>query len=267
MDIDIGMWTPWRRLYERDGISVVLTAEPGWVVKHACCKSAIQKEINFLREGYPIRNMIEIPADSVSQFGENWYAMRRYAGSVYDNITEVRGRWRQIGLSVLDFLEDLHREVRCAHLDVTLKNILYDREGSRFVISDYELLEPIDSETAMIDDNDDHLWYYIGAGAELSKPIRSWRMDLSMLGYCLEELLRGDRHVTFVILCRQRRSDTHMSISDYDIIVRRNKEMEGCHPAVRAYLDRLKAIVSWDDVNPPAASVYNELRALLAVAS
>ena len=264
MDIDIYPWTSSKRLYNRDGVSVIQTTESHWVVKHAQTQLVIRKEIDFLREGLALRNMIELPPDPMRQFGENWYAMRRYTGSVREHRDEVRGRWRQVGREVLYFLEDLHRKAQRVHLDITLKNILFDRMSSSFVVGDYELLESVNTDVALIDNDDDHLWYYIGAGAELTGSIHSWRMDLTMLGYCLDELARN-RYASFDSLCQRRRNDTEMTMSDYDIIARRNKEMEECHPTVRAYLDRLNALVSWNDVTPPSATVYDELRALLVV--
>lgn len=265
MEIDIYPWVAGRRLYERDGIYIIQTSDPRWVVKYAHNRAAISKEIAFLERGSPYRNMIELPPDKSSRFGENWYAMRRYTGAAKGYEQEIAGRWRQLGCDVLNFLEDLHHGERIVHLDITLRNILYDREASRFVVSDYELMSSVSTDPALLDDDDDHLWYYIGAGAELSKPIHSWRMDLTMLGYCLEELTRGSRWVSFDKQCQRRRQDNTMSMNDYDIIQLRNSQMAGCHPTVRTYLDILNDLVPWEAADPPPAAVYNELRSCLDI--
>lgn len=268
IDIDIHPWTEWRRIYERDGISIIQVYARNWVVKYAHSRTAIAKEITFLREitegGSAPRNMIELPTDPSYRFGENWYAMRKYTNSAYACSDEVRGHWRTLAIDVLNFLEDLHRGHRLAHLDITLRNILFDRGSGHFVVSDYELLEEVSTEAAITDDNDDHLWYYIGTGAELSQPIESWRMDLTMLGYALAELTWASPP-SFAALCQARRRDSNMDISDYDIIARRNAEMKGCPQGVRAYLDRVAELVGWRDTEPPAASIYDELRATFSV--
>ncbi len=266
IDIDIHPWTEWRRIYERDGISIIQVYARNWVVKYAHSRAAITKEITFLRgitEGdAAIRNMIELPADPTHRFGENWYAMRKYTNSAHACCDEVRGQWKTIAIDVLNFLEDLHRGHRLAHLDITLRNILYDRETGHFVVSDYELLEEVSTEAAITEDNDDHLWYYIGTGAELSQPIESWRMDLTMLGYALAELTWCDARPSFAPLCQTRRCDSNMGICDYDIIARRNAEMKGCPQGVRAYLDRVAELVDWRAAEPPSPATYDELRAV-----
>lgn len=265
MEVDIAPWIERKRLYDRDGASIIQTSSQQWVVKYTRSRTTFKKEIGFLRKlltrGPPIRNMIELPVDPSLQFGECWYAMRRYTGSVSSCCHEVRSLWRTLAIDVLNFLEDLHRGHRLVHLDITLRNILFDRESRHFVVSDYELLEDISTEAAVVDDSDDHLWYYIGFGAELSAPIESWRMDLTMLGYALDELVRT-RATSYDHLCFKRRRVHRLSICDYDIIARRNEEMANCHSTVRAYLDRLASLVDWRASEPPPPSVYDELRAL-----
>lgn len=269
MDHDVSPWSTWSRLYERDGVEILQTTNPSWVIKLQTSRYLEPREIDFLRracvEGPPIRNMIELPADPEQRFGTNWYAMRRYLGSADKERGIARRMWRRLGCCVLNFLEDLHRGHGCVHLDIVLRNVLVDRVSENFVVSDYELLVPADGgEIPLTCDDDDLVWYYLGAGAELSRPLRTWRTDLVMLGYCLADLLWSeDDVVTFAQLCQRRRSNSQISMSDYDILERRNAEMAECHPVVRAYLDRVSELVSWDATDPPAAAVYEELRDLL----
>lgn len=265
MDYDVYPWSVRQRIYERDGVEILQTTVPSWVLKLQASRYFSQRELTFLKrvcdKGPPVRNMIELPPEPDRRFGTNWYAMRRYSGSVY---TYPTAAWRRLGCDVLNFLEDLHRGYSAVHMDIVTRNILATEYGT-FVVSDYELLVdmPGDDEPAVACDCDDTLWYYLGAGAELSEPLYAWRMDLNMLGYCLAELTWGDDVPDFPHLCQRRRQDTCMDISDYDILARRNEEMQMCHPTVRAYLDRVAALVPWRATEAPTSAVYDELRALL----
>ena len=265
MDYDVYPWSVRKRIYERDGVEILQTTSPSWVLKLQTSRYVTPRELRFLQkvcdEGPSVRNMVELPPEPERRFGDNWYAMRRYAGSVH---TYPTAAWRRLGCDVLNFLEDLHRGHSSLHMDIVTRNILAAEDG-RFVVSDYELLVkmPGDNEPAVACDCEDTLWYYIGAGAELTEPLHAWRMDLNMLGYCLAELTWGDDEPTFPRLCQRRRQDTRMDMSGYDIIKRRDEEMQQCHPVVRAYLDRVAALVPWRATEPPAAAVYDELRALL----
>jgi hypothetical protein len=271
MDRDLGPWMARMRIYERDGVEILQTSSPSWVIKIQNSRYLEPKEIDFLRRvvvtGPPIRNMIELPPETDRRFGANWYAMRRYLGSA-DTEREISRRlWRRLGCGVLNFLEDLHRDHGLVHMDIVLRNILVDRGGDTFVVSDYELVVPGngDGETPLTCDDDDTVWYYLGAGAELSQPLYTWRTDLVMLGYALADLLRDESNtVTFTGLCERRRQDTRMDMSDYDLIGRRNAEMVDCHPVVRAYLDRVATLVPWAAEAAPHAAVYDELCALFA---
>jgi hypothetical protein len=262
-DIDISPWIQRVRIYKRDSVSVIQTSIPQWVVKYASSPADIATETEFLmmlqHTDRPLRNMIELPADPTLRFGKNWYAMRRYTGSVYSCWREVRGRWATIAIAVLNFLEDLHRGYGILHLDITLANILFHRESGHFVVSDYELLAPVSEYGAV---NDDRLWYYIGAGADPSAPLESWRMDLTMLGYAIDDLTRS-RAATFIGQCQQRRAGDK-TISDDDILARRDADMASCHPTVRTYLDRVASLVSWHDTDPPSTAVYDQLRAIFS---
>jgi hypothetical protein len=266
MDHDVSPWTTWQRIYDRDGVEILQTSSPSWVIKIQISRYLAPKEIDFLRrvcdEGPPIRNMVELPPEN--RFGTNWYAMRRYLGSADKERRVARRLWRRLGCCVLNFLEDLHRGHGMVHMDIVLRNVLVDRVSELFVVSDYELLVPGsgDDETPLTCDDDDTVWYYLGAGAELARPLHTWRTDLVMLGYALAELLRDDE-VTFTGLCQRRRKDSRMSMNDYDLIERRNVEMADCHPVVRAYLDRVAELVPWGSEAAPPAAVYDELRTLL----
>lgn len=266
MEYDVYPWRAWKRIYDRDGVEILETTSPSWVIKYQHSRYSTPKEIDFLRNVYEkgplLRNMVELPSDPEKRFGINWYAMRKYAGAASSDISFASSHWRRLGCDVLNFLEDLHHLHNSVHLDIVLRNIFIDRDNDRFVVGDFELMVhmPGDSDPVLTHD-EDTVWYYIGAGAEISRPLHSWRMDLVMLGYCLAELTGGPRQ--FASLCQKRRSDRHMSTSDYDIIQCRNKEMLECDPTVRAYLDRVAELVPWNTQQAPAASVYEELRACI----
>jgi hypothetical protein len=109
----------------------------------------------------------------------------------------------------------------------------------------------------------DFLWYYLEFGAELEKPIASWRFDLTALGYLLARLCWNPEHSdTFIEMCRAARREGPGSLTPIGLIIQRSHEMaRGVGPLLYAYFDMLDAI-SWYDMDPPPRIFYQGLSSL-----
>jgi hypothetical protein len=262
----LGPWICDEILYDRKGTRIWHTQDPKWLVKENIGdrEPEINIEIEFIgREGPHVRNMVEVPADPVARSGPNWYAMRSYTGSILAQGAYARAHWRLLAEHVLNFLEDLHRGHRLVHLDLTQSNVFVDTGACRFVVGDYELLHGIDLAQLLSDTEDDYLWYFVGHGAELDEPNAAWRMDLVMLGYILTRLTWPEENSSdwaFARECeRRRRGRANSNLAVFDM---RDATLARAHPLVVTYLNRVAALVPWRQVEPPAASVYSELRSL-----
>lgn len=261
----LGPWICDEILYDRIGTRIWQTQDPKWFVKEniGVRKHEMGIEIEFIgRKGPSVRNMVEVPKDPAARSGPNWYAMRSYTGSIFENEGYARAHWRLLAEHVLNFLEDLHRGHRLVHLDLTQSNVFVDTTACQFVVGDYELLHAV-NEDPLCDMEDDYLWYFVEHGAELDEPSVAWRMDLVMLGYILARLTWSADNSSswaFVRECERRRKGR--GNSDIPVFDTRDATLARAHPIVVTYLDRVAALVPWRQVEPPAVSVYSELRAL-----
>jgi hypothetical protein len=133
------------------------------------------------------------------------------------------------------------------------------------VVADYEhAVVPTQKRTD--DYPADAAWYYIAMGAEVDKPLFSWRMDLAALAFVISDLsapvCRPNvfEHRTFELECYNRRSKDGLSLED--ILTLRAADIAAAHPDVQEYWRRLDE-VSWYAPEPPR-KFYKEMRDLLA---
>lgn len=190
--------------------------------------------------------------------------MRAYTGSVLSNGAYARDHWRRLAIHVLDFLEDLHRGHGLVHLDLTQSNVFVDTSACRFVVGDYELLHRPEMDP-LRHAEDDYLWYFVEHGADLDEPNVAWRMDFVMLGHMLARLTWPEENSSdwaFARECERRRKGRGKYEQDADVVAERDSVLSRAHPTVVVYLDRVATLVPWRQAEPPAASVYSELRAL-----
>jgi serine/threonine protein kinase len=191
--------------------------------------------------------------------------MMRYQGALSVDAT-ARSYWRTIAVSVLTFLQYFHTRCRKVHMDIKCPNILVERPRMRFVVSDYDLAGTIRPDKVTCSYRPDTCWYYVAMGAELDKPLYSWRMDLTALGYMLAAITweeDDNGNWKFYDECMLRRNGRHgLDISDNDLIKMRDSEMTQIHLTVRTYLNMVAARVGWCDVEPPSKEFYGELLSL-----
>lgn len=263
--------------------SVSLTTDPEWVVKRIpfeadqadqsveVCEE-MEVTLSVYNNRRRIRNAPAFPR-SVSDFcgierDHAWFAMRRYDGALSVLPGTRTGpdfwsrHWRRLATQVLAFLEDFHTVCRRVHMDIKGTNILVDCSACQFVVADYGL-SCYPGRRPLVEYSADFLWYYLEFGAELEKPIASWRFDLTALGYLLARLCWNPEHdETFIEMCRAGRRQAPEARTPAHVMAVRSLEMaRGVSPLLYTYFDMLDAI-SWYELEPPPRLFYQSLASL-----
>ena len=258
----IGPWTVRRTLYTSSDSRIVLTTND-WVLKVSDFISGELIVLNRIKY-WGVRRIVETPKDTTAD-GIGWYAMRLYDDHLGCN-NYCRAHWRTFAINILEFLEDLHN-IGFVHMDIKKGNILVDYTTNTCVVADYEHAVPPNQKTTG-DYPADAAWYYIAMGAEMDKPLFSWRMDLIALAFVISDLsapvCRPNifDHRTFELVCYERRKGTFEGASLEDILALRAADIAAAHPDVQEYCRRLDE-VSWYAPEPPCKKFYKEMRDLL----
>jgi hypothetical protein len=256
----IGPWTIQRTLYMSSDSRIVLTTD-NWILKVSDFLSGELIVLNRIKY-WGIRRAVETPNDTTAE-GVGWYAMRRYDDHLTCN-NYCRTHWRTFAVNILEFLEDLHN-IGYIHMDIKKGNILIDYQTNTCVVADYEHTVP-PKQKKTDDYPADAKWYYIAMGAEMDKPLFSWRMDLAALAFVISDLSapvcrpKVFEHRQFESECYNRRSKEGMSLEE--ILALRDADIAAAHPDVQEYWRRLNE-VSWYAPEPPR-KFYKEMRDLLA---
>ena len=97
-------------------------------------------------------------------------------------------------------------------------------------------------------------------GGQLNKPVYSYRMDLTAVGYAVarQSWPENIERPLFRSICLSNRERVDSFDSFEDIIRGRDIEMKKAHPSICAYLKRLDELVSWSGP-PPSNNVYDAL--------
>jgi hypothetical protein len=252
--------------------AVFATTTAGWVLKITSTAAAAAELAETLLVYTQVpRNAVAFPGSvgklcGTMESNTVWIAMRRYSGSVATEREYCRARWKVLALSVLGFLEDLHRRVRHAHGDLKAANVLVDTERCLFVVSDFGHMD-VPGEKVTRRYNPDHCWYYLAMGADPDQPPRGWRGDLVALGYLLADLTWPEAEVrrTFHDQCMARRTAGGDDVVMRELVALRDAEMtRGCGMTLRAYFETLTTGLSWDAARPPPRVFYQALAALFA---
>ena len=264
--MDYAPWCPYTVIYEKHGTEIIETDYREWVMKRMFDARRIRKEIKILRSilADAPRHSITVPPQ-ISRYYDyssdgGWYVMKRYTDEVCRHNTFCKEHWKTMAVHALQFLQDLHHNHHKVHMDIKKGNILYDEKACNFVVGDYELVQEICS-THILDLDDDHRWYYLAMGAELTEPTYSWRMDLVALGYVMASLTAPAW--TFEQECFDHRTATG-TMNVTDVLELRSTELAAADPLVTTYLDRV-ATIAWTSPDPPPRSFYEELEALFSM--
>jgi hypothetical protein len=254
-------------------VAVLPTTDSDWVLKiRADDRDPDELIAVLLIYQFRPRNSVQFPSTISALCGTapglHWYAMRRYAGSAAALRDYCRGNWQALAVAVLAFLEDLHTTIGRVHCDIKPSNILVDPLRREFVVADYESLHVPDGRLTR-DYCQDSCWYYLAWGAEPDRPVRSWRMDLTALGYLLADLTwPEDTNRTFYADCLAGRQGEFDPADEAavmeEIVARRDSEMaRACCPTLRAYFETLEISgPAWDVTRPPTRSLYRQLAVL-----
>ena len=256
---------------------VFLTSDPEWVVKRLTFQTVgpsgeteiceeLEAVLSVFNCRHRIRNCPAFPR-SLSDFcgverGYAWFAMRRYDGPLAIDAEFWSRHWKRMAVQVLAFLEDFHISCRRVHMDIKGPNILVDREKCQFVVTDFGL-SASPSRKLLAEYSPDFLWYYLEFGAELDKPIASWRFDLTALGYLLARLCwNPENSESFIEMTRTARREGPGALTPSELIAHRSAEMaRGVTPSLYTYFDMLETL-SWFDMEPPPRILYQSLASL-----
>jgi hypothetical protein len=235
-----------------------------WVLKKKSNKS-LDEFVELLRlVQKPIRHMVEFPKNSYHMFGQNeseiWFAMKRYDSHLN---AEHQSLWLTLGVSGVQFLQDLHHLHRRVYMDMRNENVLVS--NNKFHFADYELIDVV-SPPKTRDYDLEFRWYFMARGAEPDEQLYSWKQDLVGLGYLLVQLTTTGK-LTFYQECLDRRvgqRSKHTSIKN--LMELRNVEiMTAANPVLKAYLAKVGAL-SWSSPDPPPRTFYEDLEALFNIA-
>lgn len=254
-------------------VTVIQTTDSDWVLKIRTDDRDPEELIAVLLiYQFRPRNSVQFPSTISALCGTapglNWYAMRRYAGSAASLRDYCRANWQALGLAVLTFLEDLHTTVGRIHGDIKPSNILVNPARREFAVSDYESLRTPDGRTAR-EYCTDSCWYYLAWGAEPDRPVRSWRMDLTALGFLLADLTwPEDTNRTFYADCLAYRcgglDPADEAAVMEEVVDRRGAEMaRACNATLLTYFETLETSgPAWGTVRAPPRSLYRQLAVL-----
>jgi hypothetical protein len=265
-----GEWKPDETVYynkkHKKRVVTVLNY-PEWVLKivsHTDCDGTSNTQelllLNQMRND-PIRHAITTPRHIADAWGltsdEFWYAMGRCRGHVS---SANRGDWKKIARAGIEFLCDLHRRHGLLHMDIKRQNILVTNDN-RYVVADYELVSRPKSGATCERSQYDR-WYYVMYGAEWNEPLSCWRMDLTMLGYLLADLLHEGPDWRFHRECTRHMENDEDALYYLDVLSLRADAIGKAHPTVLAYLAVI-AELPWQPWSaPPSAAFYERLLAL-----
>jgi len=217
--------------------------------------------VRRVREARP-RSCVALPEEE-NGVGPNWYIMRHYDGTI-DVDPFCQSQWRNIGIQVLQFLQDFHHRVGMAHMDIKRGNILVDRSAGTFHVCDFgNASAPSADKRVLGGFCDNSKWYYLAMGGELDQPMVSWRMDLVALGYVLATL-QPSWSWRFENECWEKRAGRGILSIESVLEVRRVSIM--LCTELRPYFTRL-TLLPWTSVEPPAPEFYEELAALFRIYS
>lgn len=267
--MDYSPWCLYNTLYTKHGTEIIETDYSEWVVKRMEDGHRMRKEIKLLLSilSNAPRHAIAVPPPACRFYDYSraggWYVMKRYTDEVHRN-SFCKENWKTLATHVLQFLQDLHHSGK-VHMDIKRPNILYDEAACEFVVADYELVQEI-SSTHTLDLDDDHLWYYLSMGAELTEAVYSWRMDLVALGYILASLSVEPSEWTFEQECYDHRTGSG-SMDLPELLDLRAAEVEAItEPLIITYFE-LIATIEWGSPAPPPPVFYEELEALFSTPS
>jgi hypothetical protein len=267
-EITAGPWTLRNVFYNRYNVTIYMTDDPEWLVKVHEDMDRARDELHVLLEiqSKKIPYRLEMHSEHSRSFGTapgfTWYAMRCYGRTLHID-TYAQSRWRMVAVNVLTFLQYFHIKCRKVHMDIKCTNILCDTMRGRFIVGDYDLAGPIRPDKKARAYGDDMFWYYVAMGADPVQPLYSWRMDLTAVGYMLAAITwnrEDNKDWTFYHEALRRRDGkgTMLAVSDDDLLIMRETEMERINPTVRTYLNLVDTL-SWSVSEPPPRDFYDKL--------
>jgi len=273
---DADIYKPWRRataIYCRGNTEIyTLKNYPDWLMKVYYTDISANLEINFIQLTVeePCRNQVQIYSDPSCRFAIHdsccyWYIMRKYTAP---SLKQLDTNWQQVGLHILQFLEDVHRKYRRVHMDIKSTNILYESERNRYIVSDYGLCEsPRTILTREV--NTDFRYYYYRFGAVPDQPFVSYRMDLTMLAYLLLDLTWPSAEAPGfdAAFIRRRNNPRERTPPESAMFAMRDAAIAKASPVVRSLLAAIDRAVPWVTDEPPSASFYEELTDILSSVS
>ena len=260
-----GPWTLGERLGVDYSVHCVKGEhESAYLVKCDVGDAEISIVARLHASSYTIANAIELPRSANDTYGYKWYAMRRYRCDLRE-APEIP--FEKAATATLAFLRDFHTRLYLVHGDIKAANLFVGPENS-IAVGDFGLSDN-PSMRPLREDDLDMQWYYLARGGDLDQPVRSWRMDLIMLGFLLLQrvwLRPGSGLPCTHLVEMGKHRAARRRVQDTDWLALRDQEVAAAlaavSPRIRVYFERVASFVGWGDRAPPPRIFYEELIAM-----